>query len=90
MAFPAKYSALNELQLTEEARRTLARIIRVAGGQQGTVATSMALRRGDVADPAVTVLMVVPMYERGRPLPRCGEVSKARCREVRAVLGGAE
>ncbi|WP_026532308.1 hypothetical protein [Arthrobacter sp. H41] len=30
MAFPAKYSALNELQLTEEARRTLARIIRVA------------------------------------------------------------
>lgn len=30
MAYPAKYSALNELQLTEEARRTLTRIIRVA------------------------------------------------------------
>ena len=30
MAYPAKYSALNELQLSEEARRTLTRIIRVA------------------------------------------------------------
>lgn len=30
MAYPAKYSALNELQLTEEARRILTRIIRVA------------------------------------------------------------
>ncbi|MBG6189994.1 hypothetical protein IWX64_000928 [Arthrobacter sp. CAN_A212] len=30
MAYPAKYSTLNELQLTEEARRILVRIIRVA------------------------------------------------------------
>ena len=30
MAYPAKYSTLNELQLTQEARRILVRIIRVA------------------------------------------------------------
>ncbi|GAA1117828.1 hypothetical protein [Arthrobacter flavus] len=30
MAYPAKYSTLNELQLTEEARRILVRIIRVS------------------------------------------------------------
>lgn len=30
MAYPAKYSALNALRLTDEARRTLTRIIRVA------------------------------------------------------------
>jgi hypothetical protein len=30
MAYPAKYSALNELHLSQEARRTLTRIIRVA------------------------------------------------------------
>ncbi|NOJ60069.1 hypothetical protein [Arthrobacter sp. 260] len=30
MAYPAKYSTLNELQLTEEARQILVRIIRVA------------------------------------------------------------
>lgn len=30
MAFPAKFSALNALELTDEARRTLTRIIRVA------------------------------------------------------------
>lgn len=30
MAYPAKYSALNELELTEEAQRILTRIIRVA------------------------------------------------------------
>ena len=50
----------------------------------------MALRRGDVADAAVTVLVVVPVHEIGRPLPRRGEIGKARGGEVRAVLGGAE
>jgi hypothetical protein len=30
MAYPAKYSTLNELELTDEARRTLTRILRVA------------------------------------------------------------
>ena len=62
----------------------------VASGQHGTVPTSMALRRGDVADPAVTVLIVVPGHEIGRPLPSPGEVGKACGGEVRAVLGSAE
>jgi hypothetical protein len=35
----------------------------VAGGQQGTVASGMALRRGDVADAAVTVLVVVQSHD---------------------------
>jgi hypothetical protein len=35
----------------------------VASGQHGTVPTSMALRRGDVADPAVTVLIVIQSHD---------------------------
>src|SRR3954470_4211399 len=35
----------------------------MAGGEDGAVAAGMALRRGDVADAAVTVLVVVPEHE---------------------------
>jgi len=51
---------------------------RVAGGQDGAVSAGMALRRGDVADAAVAVFVVVPVREGSRPLPRLGEVGKAR------------
>src|SRR3712207_7932894 len=62
---------------------------RMAGGEDGTVPAGMALRRGDVADAAVPVLVVVPVHERGRPLPRLGQVGKARGGEVGGGIGGA-
>src|SRR4051812_23442621 len=40
---------------------------RVARGQDGPVSAGMALGRGDVADAAVPVLVVVPAHERRRP-----------------------
>jgi hypothetical protein len=62
----------------------------MAGGEHGVVLAGVALRRGDVADAAMAVLVVVPAHERGRPLPCFGQVGKARAREVGTVLGGAE
>ena len=62
----------------------------VAGSEDGPVFAGMALGRGDVADAAVAVFVVVPVHERGRPLPRLGQVGKARGGELGAVLGGAE
>src|SRR3954465_2615176 len=61
----------------------------MAGGEDGAVSAGMALRRGDVADAAV-MMVVVPEHEGSGPLPRFGEVGKAPARELRAVLGGAE
>jgi hypothetical protein len=65
-------------------------IQRMAGGQQRRVLAGMALGRGDVADCAVTVLVVVPAHERGGPLPRGVEVGEAPARELGPILGGAE
>ena len=62
----------------------------MTGGEDGAVPAGMALRRGDGADAAVAVLVVVPAHELGRPLPHLGEVGETRAREVGAVLGGAE
>src|SRR5215207_10341204 len=74
------------------ARMALARLLvqGMAGGEGGAVLAGMALRRGDIADAAVPVLVVVPVHEGGRPLPRLGQVGKTRGGEVGAVLGGAE
>lgn len=50
----------------------------------------VALRRGDEAQRAVTVLMVVPVHEARRPLARHVEVGEAANGEAGTVFGGAE
>ena len=51
----------------------------------------MALRRADVSDAAVAMVMVVPMHERAGPLPRRLQILEATAgRELGAVLGRAE
>src|ERR671933_271035 len=61
----------------------------MAGGEDGAVSAGMALRRGDVADTAV-MMVIVPEHEGGGPFARGREIGKAPARELRAVLGGAE
>ena len=41
----------------------------MASGEHGTILPGMTLRRGDVADAAVAMLVVVPLDEAHRPLP---------------------
>src|SRR5580693_657497 len=50
----------------------------------------MTLRRGNVADAAVAMLVVVPLDEAHRPLPRSVKVGKSLERELRLILRGAE
>src|SRR3954452_5110174 len=49
-------------------------IQRVARGEQGPILAEMALGRGDVADAAMPMLVIVPAHEAHRPLSRCLEV----------------
>src|SRR5271166_4220646 len=49
-------------------------IDRMAGGEQGAILASMTLPRGNVADAAVPVLVVVPVHEARGPLPGGAEV----------------
>src|SRR5215216_2675330 len=74
------------------ARMALAHLLvqGMAGGEDGAVLAGMALRRGDIADAAVPVLVVVPVHEGGCPPACLGEVGKTRGGEVGAVLGRAE
>jgi hypothetical protein len=53
------------------------RVQRVAGFVDGPILTGMALRRADVADAAVPVLMVVPMHEASRPTASLVEIGEA-------------
>ena len=41
---------------------------RVASGEHAAILSGMTLRRGDVADAAVAVLVIVPVHEAHRPL----------------------
>jgi hypothetical protein len=50
---------------------------RVASGQDVRVLTRMALGRADVSDPAVPVLMVVPMNEARSPSAGLGQAGEA-------------
>jgi transposase-like protein len=62
----------------------------VASRQEDPICAAMTLGRGDVADAAVAVLIVVPTHEFSCP-GACGvEVGEAPGRELRTVLGGAE
>ncbi len=62
----------------------------MAGGEDGVILAAVALTRGNVADAAVTVLIVVPTYEFSCPGPSGVEVGEALGGELGAVLGGAE
>src|SRR6202166_1402046 len=59
---------------------------RVAGGKHGAILPGMTLRRGDVADAAVAVLLIVPMYEARRPLSGGVQVDEPLEREFRPIL----
>jgi hypothetical protein len=62
----------------------------VAVVQDVLVLACMALRRTDVANPAVAMVMVVPMHELARPVACSAYAGEARARELGAVLGRAE
>ena len=63
---------------------------RIASLQDNPVLSGMSLRRTDVADGTVAMVMVVPLHERTRPFSRLFEVREAPRRELRSVLRGAE
>src|SRR6202451_1722712 len=63
---------------------------RVAAGEHGAILPGMTLRRGDVADAAVAVLVVVPMYEAHRPLPGGVQIGEPLEWELRPILRCAE
>src|SRR4051812_12151265 len=50
----------------------------------------MTLRRGDVADAAVAVFLIVPMDEARRPLSGGVQIGEPLERELRAILRGTE
>ena len=62
----------------------------MASLQNSLISPSMSLRRADVPDGTVAVVMVVPSDERTRPVARLIEIGEALRRELRPVLGGAE
>jgi len=78
-ARPARWVALTGLDVK-----------RVSSGQDGVILAAMALPRGDLADAAVAVLVVVPAHEFGCPGAGGFEVGEALGWELGAVLGGAE
>ena len=63
---------------------------RIASLQDDPVLSGMSLRRADVADGTVPLIVVVPLHERARPFSRLFEVREARHRELEPVLRGAE
>jgi hypothetical protein len=63
---------------------------RVAGGEQGAILPGMSLCRGDIADAAVPVFVVVPLHEALRPLPGSVQISKSLDRELRLIFRCAE
>ena len=62
----------------------------VARREHGPILAGMALGRGDVADAAVAMLVVVPVHELPRPVSRRIQIGKALGRKLRPVFGGAE
>src|SRR5206468_12959337 len=65
-------------------------IERVARRKHEPVLAGMALGRTDVADAAVSMLVVVPVHELPRPVSRGLEVGKPLGRELGPIFGGAE
>ncbi len=57
----------------------------MASGEHGAILPDMTLRRGDVADAAVAVLVVVPMYEAHRPLPGGVQIGEPLEWELRPI-----
>ena len=70
----------------EAMRHVMAQVERVAGLQDGPVLAGVSLRRADVTDAAVAVIVVVPADERARPFAGVHEVREALHRELRPVL----
>ena len=62
----------------------------MASCKDGVILAAMTLPRGDVANAAVPVLIVVPVRELSCRGPSGAEVGEALGRELGAVLGGAE
>ncbi len=59
-------------------------------GQDRVILTGVTLRRRDIADATVPVLVVVPLHERHGPFTGGFQICKAPYRELRSILGGAE
>ena len=70
-------------------RRCL-QVERIASLQDVPVLSGMSLRRTDVADGTVAIVMVVPLHERTCPFSRLIEIREALRRELWPVLCGAE
>ena len=62
----------------------------LSGAEHSAIASRMSLRRGDVADAAVPMIVVVPTHEVSCPGPSRVEVGEALGRELGPVLRGAE
>src|SRR4051795_12295968 len=58
--------------------------------EHGSILAGMALGWGDVANAAVTMLVVVPVHELHRPVSRRLQVGKPLAREFGPVFGGAK
>src|ERR1700712_5876960 len=63
---------------------------RVALSERGPILPGMALRGGDVADAAVSVLMIVPMGKAHGPFPGGLQIGKSRGGEVGPILARSE
>jgi hypothetical protein len=50
----------------------------------------MTLRRSDIADPAVAVLVIVPTYEAHRPLPGSVKIGESLSGELGSVSNQAK
>ena len=62
----------------------------IASLQDDPVLSGMSLRRADVADATVPVIVVVPLHEGARPCSRLFGIREALRRELRSELRGAE
>jgi hypothetical protein len=59
---------------------------RVAGGEHGSILAGMTLCWRDIADSAVSMLVVIPLHETQSPLP-CGlQIDEALQRELGTIL----
>ena len=63
---------------------------RIASLEDRAIFTGMSLRRTDVADATMTVIVVVPTDERTRPAACLIEIGEALRGELRSVLRGAK
>ena len=77
---------------TPASRITLPRslIDHVAGFEQTAILAGMTLCRGDIADAAVPVLMVVPLHESHGPLSGSGQIGEPLERELGTIFRGPE